>query len=181
MSDKDSSNLKLVGKIKDAHGIKGELYVLIFSKDTSWHKELKTFVIAKDESRSGSRALTIEKAKPHKDGLIIKTKEINDRNQSEAIKGQLFFISEDLLSSDDGETIYLSEIEGFEVQAEDGAVIGEIEGFSTNNIQDLLVVNTGKKTVEIPFVEAFIVDIDYEAEVIVMDLPPGLLTLDEKE
>ncbi|WP_374073319.1 hypothetical protein [Bdellovibrio bacteriovorus] len=31
--------MKLVGKIREAHGLKGDLYVLIFSGDISWAKK----------------------------------------------------------------------------------------------------------------------------------------------
>ena len=35
--------MKLVGKVREAHGLKGDLYVLIFSGDISWAKKMKSF------------------------------------------------------------------------------------------------------------------------------------------
>ena len=37
--------MKLVGKIREAHGLKGDLYVLIFSGDITWAKRMKKFAL----------------------------------------------------------------------------------------------------------------------------------------
>lgn len=167
-----------VGKIKDAHGLRGDLYVLIFSKDVSWIKEIEHFAIAPISDENKKTILEIEKIKAFKDGVMIKPKSIADRTQAEALKGQLFYLPEEMFESDEGETIFLKEILGFQVQDQHGTVIGPVTEFSTNTLQDLLVVEmaSGKK-VEIPFVEDFIVEIDFEGKMIHMDLPEGLLDL----
>lgn len=167
-----------VGKIKDAHGLKGDVYVLIFSGDTSWVKELKSFALGADEH--SLKNYTVEKAKAFKDGLMLKAEGISDRNQSEELKGKMFYIPEDLLVSDEGETIFLNEIENFDFYSGDEKV-GVIVGFSSNGMQDLLVVEkiSNKKTVDVPFVEDFIEEIDFDNRKVIMTLPPGLLDLDE--
>ena len=53
-------------------------------------------------------------------------------------------------------------------------ILGEIVGFSSNGPQDLLVVEANGKTVEIPFVDAFIKKIDFKHQSVVMELPEGL-------
>ena len=35
--------MKSVGKVREAHGLKGDLYILIFSGDISWDKRMKQF------------------------------------------------------------------------------------------------------------------------------------------
>lgn len=169
-----------VGKIKDAHGLKGDLYVLIFSKDTSWLKQLTTFALGPDESNL--KTYTVEKAKVFKDGLMLKPKDVTDRNQSEALKGQMFYIPEELLVSDEGETIFLDEILNFDFYSGDEN-IGVITGFSSNGFQDLLIVKKTKdqKDAEVPFVEDFIENIDFENRRVIMNLPEGLLDLTEEK
>lgn len=171
---KKHSEFKEVGKVKDAHALKGELYILIFSGETSWFKKLKKFSL---KTATGQRIYEVERVKPHKEGLILKPKGVEDRNQSEALKGLMFSIPEELLVSKKGETIFLNEILNFAVHDKEQK-IGVIKGFSTNTAQDLLLVE-GSSQYEIPFVEAFIEEIDFEMQIVYMDLPEGLLTLTE--
>jgi 16S rRNA processing protein RimM len=165
------TNWKHVGKIKDAHSLKGELYVLVFSKDASWAGEL-------EECQVGETSFKVQRLKPYKDGLLIKLTGVEDRTAAEKLKGQSFSIPTDLLESEEGETIYLSEILNFIIVDTSGEELGKITGFSTNIAQDLLVVE--KKAggmAEIPFVEDFIVDIDFDNGKIEMDLPEGIWDL----
>lgn len=173
-------NLRLVGKIKDAHGIRGELYVLIFSGDTEWAEGLEVAYLKKDEHSSETKSLTIEKCKVHKDGLILKVKEVSDRNQAEAIKGNLFYISTELLESEAGETIYLAEIENFHVIV-NGEDIGEIIDFNNHGAHDILIVQNQTQTIQIPFVDDFIEEIDFEEEKVFMKLPEGLLNINDQD
>lgn len=158
---------KIIGKVKEAHGLRGELYILIFSGEASWATKLKNFQL-------GDKTFAVERAKAFKKGLIIKPKEISDRTQAEALHGQSFSISTDLLVSEKGETIFLNEILNFLVF--DGEKeLGPITGFSTNTAQDLLQVETTRGLVAIPFVEAFINKIDHTKKTVQMILPEGLL------
>ena len=170
--------MKLVGKVREAHGLKGDLYILIFGGDISWAKRMKTFGLkAKDSDEI--RTLTVERTKPFKKGLIVKAAEIADRTAAEGVEHLEFFVDDELLVSKPGETIFLSEIKNFKLKDPEQTVLGEIVGFSSNGVQDLLVVETaaGKK-VEIPFVDAFIKKIDFKHQAVVMDLPEGLFDIE---
>jgi len=172
------SEWKKVGKIKEAHGLRGDLYVLIFSKDISWAEDLETVALSLPDQENNPTKFQVKKWKSYKDGLLIQFENILDRTQAEKLKGQMFFISESLLEADEGETIYLSEIEGFEIVDSQGEKLGRIKGFSTNIAQDLLVVEkaTGGEA-EIPFVEDFIIDLDFEGRKLEMKLPEGIWDL----
>lgn len=180
------SDFRLVGKIKEAHGLKGDVYVLIFANDTGWAPSLKQFAL-KSKEQTELQIYNVQRLKPFKKGLIIKAEEFQNRNDSEAVKGCEFYIPENLLKSADGETIFLSEIEGFMVKDLERNEIGPIVGFSSNVAQDLLIVRHRKngspsdseKQVEIPFVDAFIKKIDFKNRYIVMDFPKDLLNLED--
>lgn len=170
--------MKLVGKVREAHGLKGDLYVLIFSGDISWAKRMKTFALkAKDSDEM--LTLTVERTKPFKKGLIVKAAEVADRTAAENIEHFEFYIEDDLVVSKPGETIYLSEIKNFKLKNPEQTVLGEIIGFSSNGVQDLLVVEADGKNVEVPFVDAFIKKIDFKHQAVVMDLPEGLFDLEQ--
>jgi 16S rRNA processing protein RimM len=166
---------KTIGKVKEAHGLKGELYILVFSGETSWLKKLQQFKLNETIYES-------ENAKVFKQGLILKPRSINDRNQSEALKGQVFSIPADLLVSKKGETIYLSEILGFQV-FESGQIKGQVVGTYMNGGHDLITLKLvedlapGGRTVDIPFVASYIEKIHWEEKKISMNLPEGLIEL----
>lgn len=167
-----------VGKVMDAHGIRGDLYCLLFSGDASWSEKLKTLNL-----RQGDKNLEfeIQRTKPFKKGFIVTLKEVKDRNQAEALKGAEVWADEDVFVATPGESLYLREIMGFQVCDSEGKVIGMIESFSTNGSQDLLVVKSDKDTYEIPFVEDFVTSIDHESKKIQMDLPEGLLEINNAD
>ncbi|MBC7370120.1 MAG: 16S rRNA processing protein RimM [Bdellovibrionaceae bacterium] len=170
--------MKLVGKVKEAHGLRGELYILIFAGDISWLKKMQSFELRPKGSEAEGTVYPVEKVKPFKDGFILKTPAFSDRTAAEKIKGQDFLVSEELFISKPGETIFLKEILDFMVKNVAQENIGPIKGFSSNGSQDLLVVQTATGTAEIPFVEAFIKKIDFKHRTVVMDLPEGLLDLE---
>lgn len=178
----DEANLRLVGKIKDAHSLKGEVYVIIFSKDASWSPKLREIFIKKNETDKIEKAIEVVNVKKHKDGVILKLAGINNRNESEALKSYLIYIHEEILTSKPGEDIYLNEIEGFEVFNFE-EFVGEIVSFRNYGAHDNLIVENKEqnKTYEIPFVEEFLVDIDFDGEQIFMELPEGLLSINDKD
>jgi 16S rRNA processing protein RimM len=171
-------SFKLVGKIKEAHGIRGDFYVLIFSGEFDWLGNLKEFQLENPATKE-KKILKLKKAKPHKKGFILTAEGIPDRTEAEKYHGFNFSIPTDLLVSKPGETIYLTEIENFTVQDPNGKTLGQIIGFSTNGAQDLLVVKHEGGQADIPFVDAFLKEIKFEEKIVVMDLPEGLFDLDK--
>lgn len=195
-------DFRIVGRVKDAHGLKGEIWVVLFAGQADWLPDLKDtggFFLSKTESlpsedvKAQLHPYKLKGVRAHKNGLILQTPEIADRTAAEGFKGWFLAIPEEYLSSEEGESFYLSEIDGFEVR-EEGNGIGTVIGFSSNNAQDLLIVELKKGVrpgvkagdkIEIPFVEALIEAVDSDEETIEVDLPNGLievqLGLDSKE
>lgn len=181
MSENNLSNFISVGKVRDSHGLKGELFVVTnLEKAPPWLSEFSEFTLEfKAPNEDGKheiqlKSFTVKKTRPHKKGFIVKSDEINDRNESDLYKGAVFYINKSYIQTKAGEDVYLKEVEGFEVY-DKGTRVGKIIGFSTNNAQDLLVVKTPEKEVEIPFVQAFVVKMDSKNKKIEMDLPEGLV------
>lgn len=174
--------MKLVGKIKEAHGLRGEIYVLVFSGELSWLPRLKEFGIgelpergAEPSSNPVKQTMTAQKVKPFKQGFILKANEISDRTSAEAVAKLGFYVPEEFFVSEEGDDIFLGEIEGFTVKDQNEKTLGQITDFSSNGLQDLLVVtDSAGKTFEVPFVDAFLVKIDFKSQIVKMNLPEGL-------
>jgi 16S rRNA processing protein RimM len=160
-----------VGKVLDAHGIRGDIYCIVFSGDASWVSELATI-------RLGSEVFKINRIKEFKKGFIASLEGFTDRNRAESYKGKEVWVDEDLFVSEDGDALFLKEILGFEVNDKLLGRVGEITGFSSNGIQDLLVINN---KIEIPFVKEFVLTMDFENKIIQTELPAGLLEINEPD
>ena len=173
----ENTDFKLVGKIKEAHALKGEFYVLVFSGDISWLAKLKEFKL---QNPITEELIDVKnfKARPFKKGFILSIDGILDRTAAEKYHGFTFHIPGDSFVAKKGETIYLSEIADFFIHDPQGLVLGQIVGFSTNGQQDLLVVQSETTKADIPFVAPFIKEINFEKKYIVMDLPEGLFDLE---
>ena len=184
-------NFRVVGRVKDAHGLKGEIWVVLFAGTADWLDSMKDegkFRLSKKESLSGLTAedlkeFPIKGARAHKNGVILMSTTLKDRTAAEGYKGHFLAIPEEFLVSEEGDSYFLTEIEGFRV-LEDKREIGIITGFSHNGAQDLLQVtlNKGvrdgvkaKDVIEIPFVEELVFEIDEELQVVHVDLPNGLI------
>lgn len=167
-----------VGWVKSAHGIKGELYIQLLSKKAEWLSDMKSFRL-KPLPGSSVEPMTFsfKRVKPHKLGLIVLPEGFNNRNQSELWKGADFLIDRSIFETKEDETPYLVEFEGFEVFDVNLGLIGHVRGFMDNGAQDLLIVQKfeSEEEIWIPFVDAFIVEMDKAAGVIKMDLPEGLV------
>lgn len=165
---------KVIGKIKEAHGLRGESYVLLFAKKADWLKKAKTLALGATPEKA-ERETNYRKTRELPEGLILHFEGVQDRTQAEALINQFVFIDEEHLVANKGETVFLNEILGFEVLNRN-VLVGTVLSLSSNGPQDLLVV--GEREFLIPFVEAFILEIDFPNRKIFMDLPEGLLDVE---
>jgi 16S rRNA processing protein RimM len=165
-----------VGKIKDAHGVKGELFVLLFAGEAAWLDQLKTLRLVESERLDAPvKELELRAAKLHKNGFIAKTADLKTRNEAECLRGWLVEVPAEFFVSAKGEAIYLREIQGFQVFTKEKGSIGTIEGFGTNGAQDILLIKTSWGDFEVPFVETYVVKLDFAGQEIHLNLPEGLL------
>lgn len=161
-----------IGWVKDAHGIKGEIFVAVPGGMGPWLTQIKELKLQKKED---VRRYTIRHSRPHKEGVIFQLMDVLDRNTSETLKAYEVFINEKHLVAKPGETPYLREILGFTVHDKALGPIGTVKGFSSNGSQDLLLVDYKNHEVMIPFVKVFVEEMSFKERSIKMNLPEGLV------
>ena len=170
-------NLHRVGFVAAAHGLRGEVFIRLFAETADWLDDVDQLnVLVPGEP--APRALDLTDRRVHKDGLIVTFAELGDRTAAERLKGAQVYIPEHLLVGAPGEAMYLKEVLNFAVHDPSGEVLGTVVEFAHNGAQDLIVLAlpAGGRAL-VPFVTAFIVEIDFDKRVVRMDLPPGLLSL----
>ena len=183
---RDGSSMITVGKVRDAHGLKGELFVMLFAGEAHWVSHLKEATLVRNErvkqsdgtekTELQSHVMKITRFKSHKKGLILKVDEISDRTQAESFAGAIFQIPNEMLVSQPGENIYLREIEDFEVEDQTLGAIGRVTGFSSNGAQDLVVIQSDQGSSEVPLVPEFVETLDFKNRKLRLNLPEGLVT-----
>jgi 16S rRNA processing protein RimM len=174
MHSKKEENLdmKVIGTVVDAHGIKGELKVKLFSSETEWHSEFKEVCILNKE-------YVVEKLRLNKTFWILKLDNLDDRNQAELLKGQDLLADKSLFITEDHEDPYLSELLGYGVYL-DNKNVGSVFSFQETSAHFLLVIKTEDGLYEIPYVDAFIDKIERKSHKIHMCFPEDLLSSDYK-
>lgn len=169
-----------VAKVKKAQGLKGELFLLSFSGETSWLPQLTKMRLLKPDGTFHSESHIVSR-RVFKNGCVVKLEGVEDRTQAETMVGLILEIPETALKSAPGELIYLNEVLGFTVHDAKLGVLGPVKGFSSNGAQDLLVVESTHGLVEIPFVKPLLVRMDFSSRDLFFDLPEGLVEVAESE
>jgi len=131
--------------------------------------------------QEGTRApqpVSVISWREHKGFILVTAKGVTDRDQAERLRGRAVFVrEEDLPEPDEGEH-YLYQMIGCRVVLEDGAVVGELKGYYETAGQDTWVIENGAGTeILLPAVPEFVLDIDLDAETILIEPPEGLLDL----
>lgn len=186
MSEKNNlnSDFRSVGKIRRAHGIRGELFLISFSKSFDWMEDIKEANLLRREANAEGEVsevlhkFKIKKAKDHKVGRILKLEGMNDRNLAESFEGSLFQVPNTIFDNAENEDFYLLELEGFQLVDPAGNELAKITGFSTNNAQDLLLVTNDDGEFQVPYVKEWIEQLDFANQKVVINLPEGLLSND---
>lgn len=161
----------LIGKIVNVVGLKGELKVYCYTDKKEQFEEL-------DQIWLQDKKYPVQKARYQGNVVILKLQGIDDRNQAEAQRNKGVYIEEaDLAQLPEG-TYYVRDLIGSTVIDEDGTLLGRLSDVIQNSAQDLYEVNTKeKKSILIPAVKEFILDIDMQEKIIQVKLPEGLLEL----
>lgn len=172
MKTTDQSQLVEIGYIAKAHGIKGELFLKLFDEDTdSWFLDVGILYIGKEEFK-------ISKARPHQNGYILILSNVVDRNKAELLKGKTASVTESFFSEKNNtDEYFLNQIKDFEVYLNQDYK-GRVSGFSSTQAHEIIGVKTESGEFEIPWVESFIKEINFEKQAINLDCPKELFEAD---
>ncbi|MEE1931141.1 ribosome maturation factor RimM [Streptomyces sp. TRM 70351] len=164
----------VVARIGRAHGIRGEVTVEVRTDEP----ELRLgpgAVLATEPASAGP--LTIESGRVHSGRLLLRFAGVADRSAAEALRNTLLIAEVDPDEvPDDPEEFYDHQLVDLDVVTRDGTEVGRIAEIAHLPGQDLLVVRRPQGgEVMIPFVTAFVPEIDLAEQRAVIAPPPGLL------
>jgi 16S rRNA processing protein RimM len=169
----------VVGRIGRPHGIRGEVTVEVRT-DSPDVRFATGSVLTTDPVRLGP--ITVAAARWHSGRLLLCVAGVHDRTGAEGLRGAVLSAEvDDDDIPEDPEEFYDHQLRGLTVVAVDTSdVIGVVDDVVHLPGQDLLsVAREGGREVLVPFVAEIVTDIDVESGHITVDLPSGLLNLDE--
>ena len=163
-----------VGKILNFHGIKGEAKVGFSKGQEDFILGLGLVYIKKDNEYI---PVNVESVRLHKNFALFKFEGIDSINDLMDYKGSIIFVGENYIRENLEEDEFLiDELVGMDVFDADGKKLGFVVGVSNNGANDLLSVKTNSKKISlIPFLKAFILNVDIKAKAITINNIEGLL------
>ncbi|MDE2486938.1 MAG: 16S rRNA processing protein RimM [Alphaproteobacteria bacterium] len=130
-----ADNLILVGRVAGAFGVKGEVRITTYTADPMalvGYRDLKR--------ETGAAALTLAGGRPTKGGIIVRAREVETREQAEALRGLRLYIPRDVLPEPEADEFYVTDLVGLAVETPDGEPLGRIKTVQDFGAGDLLEV-----------------------------------------
>lgn len=172
-----------VARIVDAWGIKGGLKVVPYASKPEALFSSKRWFLQPPEQRvvpkaaggasAYPRLLRVVSAKAHGDAIVAMVRDVVDRNGAEALKGARIFVSRSSFPTADEGEYYWVDLLGLDVVNRAGEALGQVADLLDTGAHSVLRLTQeiDGKTQErlIPFVEAYIDQVDLPGRRIVAD------------
>ena len=170
-----------VGRVRRAHGLKGELVVEAMTDEPGAFLAPGRRVFVGDaegeplRAADGTRRETqVTAARPFQDAWLLRVAGCDDRTEADRWRDRHLLVPMDELPEPADDEAYLHELVGFPVVDPAGADIGPVVGWYELPQGLILEVETARGVRDVPFVDAF-VRVDRPGRRVVLDAPDGLL------
>lgn len=174
-----SPGFAIVGRIRKAHGIRGEVVVepLTDAPDAVFASGRRVFAgtVAGDRARDGAE-LVVDAARPFREGLLIRFDRIPDRTVAELWRDRYLLLPIEELTPPAEDEVYIHELVGMQVVLMSGDALGEVlEVYEVPQglVLDVKLVAGG--TVVLPFRPEVVKHVSSGTRVIQVDPPEGML------
>jgi 16S rRNA processing protein RimM len=172
-----TSTTKLrVGRLLKAHGLKGAIKLELYTDSPNERFKPGTVLELQvpEESPWHGKTVTVTELRWYNTMPVLFLEGITDRTQAESLIRAILLVEADLSATpEEPEAWYDQQLVGLKVER-DGQVIGEISRVDHLPAQDLLAITSGDKEVLLPFVKAFVPEVNVEESKIAITPPGGL-------
>ena len=174
-----STEFYLVGRVRRAHGLRGELVIeaLTDAPDAIFAAGRRVFAGTRNgEVAEGLPELQIQRATPFKGGFIVAFEGIGDRSTAEAWRERTLLLPESEVEPPSEGQVFIHELVGMRVIHATGDAIGLVtEVFELPQGLLIEVRRVEGKPVLLPFDDKTVTDVDVAQRIIHVDPVEGLL------
>jgi 16S rRNA processing protein RimM len=158
-----------VGRITRPHGIHGEVAVLVLSEVEDRFADGSTLWL------EDGRTLTVDSSRPHRGRLLVRFREVRDREQAAALQRALLVVPESSSPSLPEGSWWDHQIEGCAVATHTGRSLGTVREVIHTAANDVWsVVNDNGSETLVPVLNDVLVSVDVAAKRIVVREIEGL-------
>ena len=153
----------VVGRITRAHGVTGELAVLVISEVPGRFADGATVWL------EDGRTLTVASSRPHKDRLLVRFRGVEDRAQAEVLQQALLVVPESSSPELPDGSWWDHRIVGCVLETDKGRVLGTVRDVIHTGANDVwsAIDDDGVETL-VPVLKDVIADVDLDAKRIVV-------------
>jgi 16S rRNA processing protein RimM len=162
----------VVGRIEKAHGIRGEVSVMVLTDITERFDPGS--VLGAGDHLHADRTLTVESSRRHHERLLVRFAEASDRAAAEGLRGLTLTIPAEEAAQLGEWTFYPFQLEGLDVVDLAGTSLGVMRRVDEGAASDYWVVRAKGQDVLVPAVRDIVKAVDLDNGKIVLDPPEGL-------
>jgi len=165
-----------IGKVARLYSYKGEVYVRLYVNNPEEYLEMESMFLDMngdlvpffiDAIQFGSKGM-----------LRIKFEDVDDEQAAKKLLKKEIYAPNSFLPSEEGE-FHGHEILGFLVVDQKDGELGKVEDVIEHKNNPLIRVDQGEREILIPFQNAFIIEVNSSEKRIVVDLPEGLIEIND--
>ena len=167
--------LLLIGRVAGAFGVRGELRITSFAADP-----LSLLSYGELKREDGTPSLTLTAGRAAKGGLVARAREVETRDEAEALRGLRLYIARQDLAEPDEDEFYLADLIGLEARDLGGAAVGTVKTVENFGAGDLveIVPAAGGPSFWLPFTHEAVPEVKIAEGWISID-PPAEIPGDE--
>jgi len=160
----------LLGRITNAHGLKGEVVVHAFTEHLEAIAEYGPLA-----DTDGQHAIELSIVRVTDKGVIARVSGVNDRTQAEALKGRELWVAREQLPEAEDGSFYYSDLVGLDAVTPEGSIIGKVVAVQNFGASDLLEIKpTGTRQTElVAFTDDFVPEVDIAGGRVVVIMADG--------
>lgn len=152
----------VLGRIVAPFGIQGWLKIHPFGDDPLSWRSMPNWWICTDPDAPAAEwtQRALRGCRAHGKGLVATLDGVSDRNAAEAIEGWYIGAPREALPKPAADEYYWGDLVGLSVLNEAGVSLGVVSGLISTGAHDVLEIQDGEDERLIPFVAAYVLDVD---------------------
>ncbi|RZN84217.1 MAG: 16S rRNA processing protein RimM [Winogradskyella sp.] len=164
-----------LGKIVKKYSFKGEVLAKLDTDEPDLYDNLDALFI---DLRGNLVPFFIESSQLHKSDLLrLNFEDVDTEADADALLKCDLYLPLDLLPKLEGNKFYFHEVIGFIMKDENFGKVGTITGINDSTSQALFEVDRNGIEILIPMNDKFIINVDRDNKIVVVNTPEGLIDL----